>query len=116
MWSQVQRGIGQMNQEDVVGLLGTPSCVLPYDPMTWYYISHCLERQVFFRAKPVSTVSRVVSFSKGGYLSSIKTITGGIEIPLATCSTPLPSSHGEEFLKQIFRNVGRFPPIRPTRL
>lgn len=104
---------GKTMQKDVLASLGEPTVILPYSPHTWYYLYY--QRHIkTFQQPSLSFVSCYrLTFSPEGFLSSKEISYKSFPISISSHSIPLPSSHGEDFLKQIFRNTGRFPSIGP---
>lgn len=103
--------VGQC-QEDVVTLLGEPTCVLSYDPLTWYYINHSRETQAFLKPKVSQVLCYSLTFTPQGFLNSIEKSDKVQSLAISSQAIPLPSSHSEDFFKQMFRNVGRFQSIK----
>jgi outer membrane protein assembly factor BamE (lipoprotein component of BamABCDE complex) len=109
---------GKSTKEDVSKALGTPTCILSYDPNTWYYLSEHLETESFLEPKVTEILCYMLEFSPTGCLKRLCASKKAIEIGLCPEAIPLPSSHGGEFLKQLFRNTGRFKTLKtpgPTR-
>ena len=100
---------GELNRDEVVEILGSPSSITPFGSDTWYYISQRIETFAFFEPKVMERQIVVVSFDKKGIVSKIDTL--GLEkgqkiIPVAR-KTP---THGNEMtvLEQMVGNLGRF--------
>lgn len=110
-WTHIQQGVGKLTKSQVFERLGTPSCVVAFDPNTWYYISQIIENQAFFYPRETQLRGYALEFNTRDILTKITPSTQVVSLTPALETTKLPSSHGEEFLKQVFRNVGRFSPI-----
>jgi len=97
-------------KSEVLDIIGEPSFCLPYDQNTWYYVGQAIDLEAFFKPKIVKTTGYAMRFSPDNKLEELTEVTSGMNIGISTEESPLPSSHRAEFLKRIFRNVGRFPP------
>lgn len=113
--NETRQGIGKLTPEEVIALIGPPSCVVPYEPYCWYYVSHPIDREAFFYPRVPETKTLIIQFNKEGTLCSMEWAYGPIPITISSRSTPLPSMHNEEVLRKMFRKIGRFPPMsRPN--
>ena len=99
-------------QEDVVTALGEPTYILPYDPMTWYYLSHSRETKALLKPKVSQALCYSLTFSPQGRLNKIEKSDVAHSLAISSQAIPLPSSHSEEFFKQMFRNIGRFQSVK----
>ena len=104
---------GELNRDEVVEILGSPSSITPFGSDTWYYISQRTETFAFFEPKILERQIVVVSFDKKGKVVKVDTV--GLEkahkiIPVAR-KTP---THGNELtvLEQLIGNLGRFKNAR----
>ena len=104
--------IGKTNSEDVIRKLGEPTYVLAYDPLTWYYLSEVRETKAFLKPKATQVLCYSVTFTPQGYLNNIEKSEGVRSLAMSSHAIPLPSSHSEEFFKQMFRNIGRFKAVK----
>lgn len=100
---------GELNRDEVVEILGSPSSITPFGSDTWYYISQRTESYAFFAPKVLERQIVVVSFDKKGKVTKVDTV--GLEqgreiIPVAR-KTP---THGNKLtvLEQLIGNLGRF--------
>lgn len=100
---------GELNRDEVVEILGSPSSITPFGSDTWYYISQRTETYAFFAPKVLERQIVVVSFDKKGKVTKVDTV--GLEqgreiIPVAR-KTP---THGNKLtvLEQLIGNLGRF--------
>jgi len=100
---------GELNRDEVVEILGSPSSITPFSSDTWYYISQRTETYSFFAPKVLERQIVVVSFDKKGKVTKVDTV--GLEqgreiIPVAR-KTP---THGNKLtvLEQLIGNLGRF--------
>jgi len=100
---------GELNRDEVVEILGSPSSITPFGSDTWYYISQRTESYAFFTPKVLERQIVVVSFDKKGKVTKVDTV--GLEqgreiIPVAR-KTP---THGNKLtvLEQLIGNLGRF--------
>lgn len=100
---------GSSRQEDVAGLLGTPSHVGTFDHSVWYYIGQKTEKTAFFQPEVVERRVVVVQFDPQGVVINLKTLDAsqGQEVEMVDRATP---TSGRElgFLEQLIGNVGRF--------
>ena len=100
---------GQSTARDVLGALGTPTSVAPFDDRTWLYIGQRTERVAFFA--PEITERRVLAlrFDETGLLTAMEDLSteDGQTIELVERETP---TLGREitFLEQVIGNLGRF--------
>lgn len=102
-------------QAEVSEKMGTPSCILFYDPHTWYYLGQEITQEAFFKPKVSSVDCYALTFSPQGRLCAVQHSDRHIDLKISEKATPLPSAHGEDFLKQFFRNTGRFPAVKMGR-
>ena len=100
---------GELNRDEVVEILGSPSSITPFGSDTWYYISQRTETYAFFAPKVLERQIVVVSFDKKGKVTKVDTV--GLEqgreiIPVAR-KTP---THGNKLtvLEQLIGNLSRF--------
>ena len=98
-------------KEDVIGILGTPTCVLPYDLHCWYYLSEEKETRALSRPRVRSILCYALDFASTGRLQHIHKSTEIISLCPSSHKIPLPAFRNRGVLKQIFRNVGRFPTV-----
>jgi outer membrane protein assembly factor BamE (lipoprotein component of BamABCDE complex) len=104
----LKKGVGSMQKEQVEVLIGPPSSILNYDPNTWYYF-HLMTHTVGPFAPTVkANKSFALLFTPEGKLFKCIENSGTQEFELAMRQTALPSQHRQDFLKQLFRNSGRF--------
>lgn len=100
---------GASRQEDVAGLLGTPSHVGTFDQSVWYYIGQKTEKTAFFQPEVVERRVVVVQFDQQGVVTAMKTLDAsqGQDVEMVDRVTP---TSGRElgFLEQLVGNVGRF--------
>ena len=105
---------GCINKDEVREILGDPSFSFTFDPQTWHYINQTIQIESLLPPKVTDSKGYTLHFALDGRLDNIKKAKGTIDLVIAPQETSLPSTHREEFLKQLFRNVGRFSPIAPN--
>ena len=100
---------GEVSRDEVIEILGSPSSVTPFTSDTWYYISQHTKTIAFFEPEVIKRQVVVVSFDKGGKVSSIETL--GLEhgqkiTPVARKTL----THGNKLtvLEQLVGNLNRF--------
>jgi outer membrane protein assembly factor BamE (lipoprotein component of BamABCDE complex) len=112
--SLIQPGV--TTQEEVAGILGSPSSVGTFDPNVWYYIGQRTEKTAFFHPDIVERKVVVLHFDQQGVVRDVGTLdkADGQEIALVERSTP---TAGKElgFFEQILGNIGRFGGGSTTR-
>ncbi len=108
---EVVEGIrpGVHDQQDVLGMLGSPSAVSTFEDNRWYYIGSRSETVAFFDPDVIERNVLVVSFSEDGMVDEKKvyTLNDGRDVDPVDRVTP---TEGKELsvLQQLFGNVGRF--------
>lgn len=110
-WNKVEKGVGGLKRDEVLETLGTPSCEVSFDQKTLFYIFYTLETKAFFDPTISDLNAVALRFDEKDILRSIESSDKSISIAFDKNATPLPSAHGKDLLKQIFRNLGRFPPL-----
>ncbi|ETZ05106.1 MULTISPECIES: outer membrane protein assembly factor BamE domain-containing protein [Holospora] len=105
---QIQKGVGVLNKTDVERLIGPASSVLSFDPCTWYYFNLFTETSAFFSPSIKENKGFALLFSSDGKLVKYIPNSGTKSLEIALKETALPSTHRKEFLKELFRNAGRF--------
>lgn len=107
---------GVSTQEEVAGILGSPSSIGTFDPNVWYYIGQRTEKTAFFNPDIVERKVVVVHFDEQGVVRDLGTLdqADGQEIALVDRRTP---TAGKElgFFEQILGNIGRFGGNAPGR-
>lgn len=101
--------IGRTTKDNVMESIGQPSCIMPFDPNTWYYLSQDIEQKACLRPKITKVLCYTLEFSAAGTLNKIYKSDKWHNIDISKEEIPLPSVHGREIYKQLLRNVGRFP-------
>jgi outer membrane protein assembly factor BamE (lipoprotein component of BamABCDE complex) len=96
--------LGRTTKNQVLQRLGTPTCVLSYDPNTLYYLSHVVASQALLKTEPLSSKCFALTFSESGNLSKVVLSSKPYPLVCSKESTPLPSEHNEGFWKQVIRS------------
>lgn len=104
----LKKGVGSMDKDNVVSLIGPPSSVLNYDPNTWYYFNLLTHTVGPFAPEIKANKSFALLFTPEGKLSKCIENCGVQEFELAMKQTALPSQHRQDFLKQLFRKPRGF--------
>lgn len=100
---------GDVNKEDVMAMLGTPSSVAAFDDETWYYISARTEQLAFFKPKETDRKVVAISFDPLGKVKEVRQLgmkDGKVVKPVER-ETPT-AGNEMTFIEQMFGNVGRF--------
>ncbi|ETZ06978.1 SmpA / OmlA family protein [Holospora obtusa F1] len=106
--AQVKNGLGVLDQTQIEQLIGPPSSILSFDPHTWYYLNFSTETKAFFAPLIKENKGFALIFSNNGKLAKYIPNSGTKSLEIALKETTLPSTHRKEFLKELFRNAGRF--------
>ena len=100
---------GQSTARDVLGALGTPTSVAPFDDRTWLYIGQRTEKVAFFAPEVTERRVLVLRFDETGLLAAMEDLSteDGQYVELVERETP---TLGREvtFLEQVIGNLGRF--------
>lgn len=100
---------GVHSQQDVLGMLGSPSTISTFEGDRWYYIGSRAESVAFFEPDVLERNVLVVSFRPDGRVGEKKvyTLNDGREVEPVDRITP---TEGKELtvLQQLFGNIGRF--------
>ncbi len=108
---EVVEGIqpGVHSQQDVLGMLGSPSTVSTFEDSRWYYIGSRSETMAFFEPDVLERNVLVVSFSEDGRVDAKKvyTLNDSNDVDPVDRITP---TEGKKLslIQQLFGNVGRF--------
>lgn len=108
---EVVEGIqpGVHSQQDVLGMLGSPSAVSTFEDGRWYYIGSRSETMAFFEPDVLERNVLVVSFSEDGRVDEKKvyTLNDSRDVDPVDRVTP---TEGKKLslIQQLFGNVGRF--------
>lgn len=108
---EVVEGIrpGVHSQEDILGMLGSPSAVSTFEDNRWYYIGSRSETVAFFEPDVLERNVLVVSFSEDGRVDEKKvyTLNDSRDVDPVDRVTP---TEGKKLsvIQQLFGNVGRF--------
>ena len=101
--------VGSQSREDVIRLIGSPSTVATFNPITWYYISQKQETWAFMQPVMLEQNVLQLTFNESGRLQAMKKydLSNGKDIEMVSRITP---TAGKELtvLEQIMGNVGRF--------
>ncbi len=101
--------LGVHSQEDVLGMLGSPSTVSTFEDNRWYYIGSRSETVAFFEPDVLERNVLVVSFSEDGRVDEKKvyTLNDSRDVDPVDRVTP---TEGKKLsvIQQLFGNVGRF--------
>ena len=100
---------GEINRNEVLEILGSPSSVMPFSSDTWYYISQRTETFAFFEPKVMNRQVIVISFDEGGKVTNIENLgieQGRIINPVERKTL----THGNKMtvLEQLVGNLNRF--------
>ena len=101
--------IGEVNKQEVLNLIGTPSTISPFSGNNWYYVSERTETSAFFTPKVVDRKVLSIKFDDKGLVSDIKSYgtEAGKTVDIVDRTTP---TEGRDFsiIKQLLGNLGRF--------
>ena len=101
--------IGEVNKQEVLNLIGTPSTISPFSGNNWYYVSERTETSAFFTPKVVDRKVLSIKFDDKGFVSDIKSYgtEAGKTVDIVDRTTP---TEGRDFsiIKQLLGNLGRF--------
>ena len=102
----IQPGIH--NQQDVLGMLGSPSAVSTFEENRWYYIGSRSETVAFFEPEILERNVLVVSFTDDGRVDEKKvyTLNDSREVDPVDRVTPTEGKTLSVF-QQLFGNSGR---------
>lgn len=103
-----QLHIGITHAQEVKTKLGAPSCVLPHDPHTWYYIAHTRSIRALQKPQLIHSQAYAFRFDANQTLRKIECNTLPVTLTHVAEKTPLPIAHNPSFWEKIFGNVGRF--------
>lgn len=107
---RIKAGKGKLSKAEIVARVGEPTLLFSYDPNTWYYLYQQTVRGSVSLPEVVKHEGYVLSFSPQGILCAVKKADPFLPLIPEKEETPAPSQHREEFLKQLFRNLGRATP------
>ena len=100
---------GEVNKDDVLDALGSPSSINIFGKETWYYISEKTETLAFFKPEVLERKVMIVEFNKKAKLAQIVSVglDAGREVTLVKRITP---TFGEKLtvLDQLLGNLRRF--------
>ena len=100
---------GVHDQQDVLGMLGSPSAVSTFEDNRWYYIGSRSETVAFFEPDVLERSVLVVSFAEDGRVDEKKvyTLNDSRSVDPVDRVTP---TEGKKLsvIQQLFGNVGRF--------
>ena len=101
--------IGEVNKQEVLNLIGTPSTISPFSSNNWYYVSERTETSAFFTPKVVDRKVLSIKFDDKGFVSDIKSYgtEAGKTVNVVDRKTP---TEGRDFsiIQQLLGNLGRF--------
>ncbi|BDB96347.1 outer membrane protein assembly factor BamE domain-containing protein [Candidatus Hydrogenosomobacter endosymbioticus] len=103
----------KMRKQDILDLLGEPSLVFKYEPNTWYYIHQEIESEAFYDYEVKKNLACVIYFENDGSVKKIELSDKYSDIGMEGKETKQPTYHRDNFIKRMFRNVGRFKPVLP---
>lgn len=107
--------VGTSRQDDVAGILGSPSQVGTFDPNVWYYIGQKTEKVAFYEPDVIERRVVVIHFDNGGVVKDLKVLdaSAGKDVEIVDRTTP---TSGRELgiLEQLLGNVGRFGGKSPS--
>ncbi|NBC33352.1 MAG: outer membrane protein assembly factor BamE [Alphaproteobacteria bacterium] len=100
---------GRTTAREVVGRLGTPTSVAPFDDRTWYYIGQRTEKVAFFAPEVTERRILVMQFDETGMLQEMDELSeeDGQTVALVDRETPT-LGRRMTFLEQVIGNLGRF--------
>ena len=113
-FTQIKPGIHSKQQ--VQDILGSPSTIPSFDPNVWYYVSKKTATTSFFEPTVLDQQVTVITFTKGGIVSDVKTYKGeeakNIKpVPRKTETT----GYETGVLREVFSNFGRMSSKKPTK-
>jgi outer membrane protein assembly factor BamE (lipoprotein component of BamABCDE complex) len=98
---------GKSTKADVTKLIGSPSNVSTFDPLTWYYASRRVERDTLGDVTLLEQRVYVVNFDDKGVVKDVQTHLNDVhDVPMIARTTPAP---GKElsFVEQLLGNFGK---------
>ena len=100
---------GNLSQEEVIELIGTPTYVPEYTKDTWYYVQRSLTRRAWLEPKVVEQRIVKVTFDQRNKANKAELITDSHNDNIAIQST-YTESHGTEKsgVQKFVQNIGRF--------
>ena len=100
---------GRSTAREVVGALGTPTAVAPFDDRTWFYIGQRTEKLAFFAPDVTERRVLVLRFGETGLLETMEDLSAddGQYVELVDRETPT-LGRRMTFLEQVIGNLGRF--------
>ena len=103
---------GLQNQDQVLGLLGSPTATATFEKDRWYYITRKTEKTVFDDPTLIESRTTMIEFDATGFVSKISTLSNDAirDIDPVERTTP---TKGRKFgiLQQLLGNLGSGPPI-----
>lgn len=101
--------VGQSSQEQVLGLIGTPSTTMTYGDEEWFYVFEKIETISWFTPTVLDYHALTIAFDDKGKVKTIKENTKDDmkDVDLVSRETP---TAGREYsiLDQLVSNVGKF--------
>lgn len=100
---------GRSTAREVLGVLGTPTTVAPFDDRTWLYIGQRTEKVAFFAPEVTERRVLVLRFDDTGLLQAMDDLSAddGQVVALVDRETPT-LGRRMTFLEQVLGNLGRF--------
>ena len=104
-----QINIKKPNQEELVGMIGTPTYVPDYSSSTWYYIQRSLARRAWFDPKVVQQRIIKITFGSNKKVSKAVLLKDSQNESIIANSA-YTKTHGTEQsgIQKFVKNIGRF--------
>lgn len=99
----------KLNQDEVIGLIGTPTYVPEYSSDTWYYIQRSLTKRAWFDPKVIEQRIVKITFNKHGKTIEAALLSDTHDEKLAV-ENKYTKTHGTEQtnIQKFVKNIGRF--------
>ncbi len=95
-------------RDDVVGKIGSPTTIAPFDENTWYYMGQRTEKKGILDPELTKERVVIVRFTPEGVVDRVAERQGGREeIPIVQRTTPT-SGNDFTFIQQMLGNLGKF--------
>lgn len=100
---------GEMTNDEVLEILGSPSSVAVFDQETWFYVSQRTETLAFFEPEITERKVVILKFDEEGMVSLVETLTAEDGKKIQPIERTTPTAGNEfNFIDQLFGNIGRF--------
>lgn len=113
-FTKIQPGIH--TSEQVQQLLGTPSSISAFHPVTWYYISKVTSTKAFFTPQVLEEKVIAIKFNDAGIVETITESKGEDRQEIKPVKRETKTAgHETGVLREIFSNFGKISAKKPTQ-